>query len=199
VQTRIEIARHKRLLEKAEKAGFKIFLMGIESPHDRILKQLDKGFTQHQIRDAFKIFNNYNFYIHGYFIYGNIGETEEEMVYIAQFAKELKLDSISFQKLRVEKFSPLKEVIENTPGYHCDSVGGPVYSDTYSLKDLRRIRNTIRSGFYDFSQISQILKKVYKAGIFSGLDLIYAFSKLPKILFMLARREFEKKGWLPAN
>lgn len=199
VQTRIEIAKHPVLLEKAEKAGFKVFLMGIESPHDRILEQISKGFTQQQVRDAFKILNKHNFYIHGYFIYGNIGETEEEMVYIARFAKELKLDSITFQKLRVEKFSPLKEVVENTPGYHCDSVGGPVYSDTYSLKDLRRIRNRIRGDFYDFGQICQILKKSHTARIFSGFDIAYAFSKLPKILVRLTRREFEKKGWLAAH
>jgi hypothetical protein len=49
--------------------------------------------------------------------------------YTARLAKELKLDSITFQKLRVEKFSPLKGIVENTPGYHCDSVGGPVYSE----------------------------------------------------------------------
>lgn len=199
VQTRIEIARHERLLEKAEKAGFKILLIGIESPHDKILKQLSKGFTQQQVREAFKILNKYNFYIHGYFIYGNIGETEEEMVYIARFAKELKLDSISFQKLRVEKFSPLKEVIENTPGYYCDSVGGPVYSDRYSLKDLRRIRDRIRSKFYDFGQICRILKKVHTARVLSAFDILCAFTKLPKILFRLTRREFEKKGWLTAH
>jgi len=199
VQTRIEIARHAGLLEKAEKAGFKIMLVGIESPHDKILKQLSKGFTQQQVREAFKILNKYNFYIHGYFIYGNIGESEEEMVYIAQFAKELKLDSITFQKLRVEKYSPLKEVVENTPGYYCDSVGGPVYSDMHNLKDLRRIRDKIRSKFYNFGQIRRILKKAYTAGVFSAFDLMYAFAKLPKILFGLTRREFEKKGWLSAH
>jgi magnesium-protoporphyrin IX monomethyl ester (oxidative) cyclase len=199
VQTRIEIARHPQLLEKAERAGFKIMLIGIESPHDRILEQISKGFTQQQVREAFKVLNRFNFYIHGYFIYGNIGETEEEMVYIARFAKELKLDSISFQKLRIEKFSPLKEIVESTPGYHCDSVGGPVYSDTYSLKELRRIRNMIRREFYDFGQICRILRKAYTARVFSGFDLIYAFAKLPKILFGLTRREFEKKGWVSAS
>ena len=199
VQTRIEIARHDGLLEKAEKAGFKILLMGIESPHDKILKQLDKGFNQQQIREAFKILNKYNFYIHGYFIYGNIMETEEEMVYIAQFAKELKLDSITFQKLRVEKFSTLKEEVENTPGYYCDSVGGPVYSDMYSLKDLRRIRDRIRGNFYNFGQFRQIIKKVYTARVFSALDIMYAFAVLPKILVSLTRREFEKKGWVSAR
>ncbi len=199
VQTRIEVARHPKLLKKAERAGFKIMLVGIESPHDRILKQISKGFTQQQVRDAFKILNTYHFYIHGYFIYGNIGETEEEMVYIARFAKELKLDSITFQKLRVEKFSPLREIVENTPGYHCDSIGGPVYSDAFGLKDLRRIRNKIRADFYDFSQICRILKKTYTAHVFSVSDLIYAFAKLPKILTRLTRREFEKKGWLTAH
>jgi radical SAM superfamily enzyme YgiQ (UPF0313 family) len=199
VQSRIEIAKHPRLLEKAEKAGFKILLIGIESPHDKILKQISKGFTQQQIRDAFKVLNRYHFYIHGYFIYGNIGETQEEMVYIARFARELKLDSITFQKLRVEKYSPLKEVVENTPGYRCDSVGGPVYSDAYSLRDLRRIRNRIRSDFYDFGQICRIIKKVYTAHVFSVLDLMYALVKLPKILFGLAMREFEKKGWVSAR
>jgi radical SAM superfamily enzyme YgiQ (UPF0313 family) len=199
VQTRIEIARHERLLEKAKKAGFKILLIGIESPHDKILKQLDKGFTQQQVREAFKVLNKYDFYIHGYFIYGNIGETEEEMVYIARFAKELKLDSITFQKLRVEKYSPLKEVVENTPGYYCDAAGGPVYSDMHSLKDLRRIRNRIRSEFYDFGQICHILRKVFTVRIFSAFDTICAFAMLPIILFKLIAREFEKKRCLPAR
>ncbi len=196
VQTRIEIARHPGLLDLAEKAGFRILLVGIESPHDRILRQLDKGFTQAQVRDAFRELNRFSFYIHGYFIYGNIGETEDEMVYIARFARELKLDSISFQKLRVEKFSPLKEIVENTPGYHCDSVGGPVYSDTYGLSDLRRIRNRIRSGFYSPGQLGRIIKKAYTARIFTVADILYAFAKMPKIVYKLVAREFEKKGWL---
>lgn len=199
VQTRIEISKNPKLLELAEKAGFKIFLVGIESPHDHILEQLSKGFNQQQVRDAFKILNKFNFYIHGYFIYGNIGETYDEMVYIARFAKELKLDSISFQKLRVEKFSPLKEIVDNTPGYYCDSVGGPVYSDTYSLSDLRQVRNKIRSEFYNPAQFRQILRKAHTAGIFTPSDFAYASLKLPKIIYKLIMREFEKKGWVSAS
>ncbi|NIM21551.1 MAG: radical SAM protein, partial [Candidatus Latescibacteria bacterium] len=130
-QTRIDIARHPRVLDKAEKAGFKVFLIGVESPHDRILKQLQKGFTQQQVRDAFAVLTQYDFYLHGYFIYGNIGETEEEMLYIPKFAKEIKLDSITFQKLRIERFSALKAVVEQTPGYYYNRIGGSVYSDHY--------------------------------------------------------------------
>ncbi len=199
VQTRIEIARDERLLEKAERAGFKIFLMGIESPHDRILKQINKGFTQRQVRESFAVLNRFSFYIHGYFIYGNIGETEEEMLYIAQFAKELSLDSISFQKLRIEKYSPLKEVVEDTPGYHYKGEGGPVYSDAHSLKDLKRIRDRIRRRFYTLWQVGCILGKVHRIGLVTKSDLLCLLPRLPMLLFRVARRELEKKGWLVAE
>ncbi|MEK6589844.1 MAG: radical SAM protein [Nitrospinota bacterium] len=193
VQTRIEIARHPGLLEKAEKAGFKVFLIGIESPHDRILKQLHKGFTQQKVREAFRIINKYNFYIHGYFIYGNIGETEDEMLYISEFAKEIKLDSISFHKLRIEKYSPLKELIDKTPGYYYDEDGGPVYSDQFSLEDLKKIRDKIKFSFYNFNQFKNIIKKVYKIGLLTKSDLILFFLSFPILLYKIIKREIEKK------
>lgn len=193
VQTRIEIAKRPSLLEKAEKAGFKLLLMGIESPHDKVLKNLQKGFNQEEIRKCFAELNKHTFYIHGYFIYGNTGETEEEMVYIAQFARELKLDSISFQKLRVEKFSPLKEIIDNMPGYHYEYIGGPVYSDRYGIKDLKRIRNRIRKGFYTPGQIARILKKGISVRMFHKKAVASFALQLPVFLFGLAKRELRKK------
>jgi magnesium-protoporphyrin IX monomethyl ester (oxidative) cyclase len=188
VQARVDVARHRRLLDKAQDAGFKVFLIGIESPHDRILQQLQKGITQQQVREAFAVLTQYDFFLHGYFIYGNIGETEEEMLYIPKFAKELKLDSINFHKLRIEKFSPLKEVVENTPGYHYERIGGPVYSDRYGRKELRQIRNRIRSEFYDLPQIIRIVRKAQRIGLVSERDLTSALLHLPLLLYRLARR-----------
>ena len=191
-QTRIDVARHRRVLDKAEKAGFKVFLIGIESPHDRILKQLQKDITQRQVRKAFAVLTQYNFYLHGYFIYGNIGETKEEMLYIPKFAKEIKLDSISFQKLRVEKFSPLKEVVEETPGYYYNRIGGSVYSDLYGRKELKQIRNRIRSEFYDLPQVIHIIRKARRIGLVGGRDLMNVFLKLPLVMYGLARRTTRK-------
>ena len=191
-QTRIDVARHRRVLDKAEKAGFKVFLIGIESPHDRILKQLQKDITQRQVRDAFAVLTQYNFYLHGYFIYGNLGETKEEMLYIPKFAKEIKLDSISFQKLRVERFSPLKEVVEETPGYYYNRIGGSVYSDLYGRKELKQIRNRIRSEFYDLPQVIHIIRKARRIGLVGGRDLMNVFLKLPLLMYGLARRTTRK-------
>jgi magnesium-protoporphyrin IX monomethyl ester (oxidative) cyclase len=192
-QTRIDVARHRRVLDKAEKAGFKVFLIGIESPHDRILKQLQKDITQRQVRDAFAVLTQYNFYLHGYFIYGNLGETKEEMLYIPKFAKEIKLDSISFQKLRVEKFSPLKEVVEETPGYYYNRIGGSVYSDLYGRKELKQIKNRIRSEFYDLPQVIHIIRKARRIGLVGGRDLMNVFLKLPLVMYGLARRTTRKR------
>jgi len=192
-QTRIDVAKHPRVLDKADKAGFRIFLIGIESPHDRILKQLQKGITEQEIRDAFAILTQYDFYLHGYFIYGNIGETEEEMLYIPKFAKEIKLDSISFQKLRVERFSPLKGLVDETPGYYYNRIGGSVYSDRYGRKELKQIRNRIRSKFYDLSQIIHIIRKARRIGLLSVRDLTDGFLKLPLLMYGLARRKTRKR------
>jgi anaerobic magnesium-protoporphyrin IX monomethyl ester cyclase len=193
VQARIDMAKYPKILDKAEKAGFKLFLIGIESPHDWILELFAKGITQQQIRDAFAVLTQYNFFLHGYFIYGNIGETEEEMLYIPKFAKEIKVDSISFQKLRIEKFSPLKEVVENTPGYHYGRIGGPVYSDRYGHKELKQIRNKIRSGFYDLPQFIHIAKKARRIGLVNGRDLAAALPNLPHLIYKLAKRKILKK------
>jgi len=193
VQARIDIARYPSILDKAEKAGFRVFLFGIESPHDRILKQLEKGITQQQVRDAFAVLTQYDFYLHGYFIYGNIGETEEEMLYIPKFAKEIKLDSINFHKLRIEKFSALKEVVEQTPGYYFNRIGGAVYSDKYGRKELKQVRNRIRSEFYDLPQILGIIRKARRIGLVSDRDLTDAFLKLPFLLYGLARRKARRK------
>ena len=156
------------------------------------MNQLQKGITRQEVRDAFAVLTQYDFYLHGYFIYGNISETEEEMLYIPKFAKEIKLDSISFQKLRVERFSPLKEVVEETPGYYYKRIGGSVYSDHYGRKELKQIRNRIRSAFYDLPQVIHIIRKARRIGLFSGRDLMDAFFKLPLLMVGLARRKLRK-------
>jgi anaerobic magnesium-protoporphyrin IX monomethyl ester cyclase len=194
VQARIDMARYPEILKKAEKAGFRVFLIGIESPHDWILKQLQKGITQQQIRDAFAVLTQYDFFLHGYFIYGNIGESEEEMLYIPKFAKEIKVDSITFQKLRIEKFSPLKEIVDSTPGYYYNRIGSHVYSDRYGRKELKQIRNRIRSQFYDLPQLIHIARKAKRIGLFRMSDLSPALPHLPALMYHAARRKRRKKS-----
>ncbi len=191
-QARIEIAKHPRLLGKMVKAGFKMLFMGIESPHDRILAALNKGFDSAQIRRYFDVLKKYPIYYHGYFIYGNIGETEKEMLYIAKFAKEIHLDSITFQKLRIEKFSPLRKVAEETPGYHVTD-RGELYSDTYSHAALKKIGRQIKFSFYTPAQVLKILGKFLAVKFFTAKEVLIFAGAGPGLLKSVIAREMQKK------
>jgi radical SAM superfamily enzyme YgiQ (UPF0313 family) len=193
VQARVDVARHPRVLDKAQEAGFKLFLIGVESPHDRILTQLQKGITQQQIREAMAVLTKYDFHLHGYFIYGNIGETREEMLYIPKFAREIGLDTITFQKLRIEKYSPLKEVVESTPGYYYRRIGGPVYSAQFGPEELKQIRNRIRAEFYTPAQLLHIASKARRIGLVDSGDILTGLLKLPVLMGKSLTRIVEKR------
>ena len=190
-QARIEITKYPKLLEKAAKAGFKMFLMGLESPHDHILAKMDKGFNSNDIREAFKVLRKYPIYYHGYFIYGNIGETEKEMMCIPKFAKEIGVDSISYNKLRIDKYSQLREVAVNTPGYHVTD-RGELYSDMYSHHALKKIGKKIRFAFYTPLRILKILWKVNITKLYTFNDIINLVVCSPLILKNIILKEIQK-------
>ena len=106
VQARIEIFERPDVLGAAAKAGIKVFLLGIESPSDRILEQLNKGFDTSKLRKAFEEFENTHS-ITMAILYMGMSPNRNRKCFLSQsFAKELGLDSITYQKLRVDKYSP---------------------------------------------------------------------------------------------
>ncbi|MFZ5800736.1 MAG: B12-binding domain-containing radical SAM protein [Candidatus Omnitrophota bacterium] len=188
-QARLDIARYPRLLEKMVKAGFKAILIGIESPHDWILKQLNKGFDQSAIRKSFAVLKKYPLFYNGYFIYGNIGEEEEEMLYIAKFAKEIGLDAITCNKLRIEKFSSLRELAEKSPGYHITE-RGELYSDKYSHAALKKIGKKIKFSFYSPGRYLKILwKNIFIVRFFTLREIVSLFLVSPVIIYSALLRE----------
>jgi len=190
-QARIEIAKHPALLEKAVKAGFKMFLVGIESPHDRILDQLNKGFDSDTVRKYFKVLRKYPIYYHGYFIYGNVSETEEEMMCIPRFAKEIGVDSISYNKLRVDKYSPLRELVEKTPGYHVTD-RGELYSDMYSHPALKKIGKKIRFSFYTLPRLLKITQKLIRVKFYTFGEIMSLVVAGPLVLKNVIAKEIQK-------
>ncbi len=191
VQARIEIYRHPDVLEVAARAGIKMFLFGIESPTDRILEQLNKGFNTATVREAFETFRKYPFYLHGYFIYGNVTETDEEMMRIPAFAKELGLDSITYQKLRIERYSPLKELAEATPGYFIgdDRI---LYREGVGRAGLKRISSQITRNFYTPAQVLRIARKVFRIGLFTTSNIAPLLLALPIVLGHTIGRKLNK-------
>jgi radical SAM superfamily enzyme YgiQ (UPF0313 family) len=198
VNARVEVARRPEMLEAARAAGVKILLLGIESATDRILKAFNKGFTTAKAREYMKVLTSFGFFNHGYFIYGNFGETEEERMAIPRFAHELGLDSITLSKLRAEKFSPIHEEVAQTPGARVGS-SGFVYQPGMGRKEMKAAGARMRDAFYTPGQMGRIVRKAMRLGLLSSTDLWRVFTLLPILGFSFARRmvlhQAHKRGW----
>jgi len=187
VALRIEVAFHEGVLRKMFKAGFRFLSLGIESTQDRTLDEMAKGFNTTKLREACRLLRRYPFILVGYFLIGNIGESEKDMLSIADFANGLGLDFIYPSYLKMEKFSPFEELVTKSSDYYVDNKGF-ICSKRYARDHLKSIRHRIHRRFYTISKIFSIVVKVFQNRLFSWRE---AF----KILFcgLKHRRDRTKK------
>ncbi|MBW2192440.1 MAG: B12-binding domain-containing radical SAM protein [Deltaproteobacteria bacterium] len=148
INARLEIAKRPYVLKKMDKAGFMLFLVGIESAQDKTLKSMKKGFNTAKVAEYFNILRQFNFIYHGYFIIGNIGESKQEIFDIVKYASALGVDTLGLSVLRATRFSPLKDMVEEVNGYHIDAASGKVYSDWLSGEELQQIRRDVYGKFF---------------------------------------------------
>ena len=159
INARLEIADRPDVLRKMEQAGFLALLIGVESTQDTTLKSMGKGFTIAQIRQRFQVLRQLKMILNAYFIVGNIGETEEQMLSIADFARSIGVDLIHVSRLRSEPYSGLNELVAQTPGYHINSEGY-IYSDAYSAEHIANLRKRIDGRFYTSRHIARVVIKL---------------------------------------
>jgi anaerobic magnesium-protoporphyrin IX monomethyl ester cyclase len=159
VNARAEIAKRPDVIRKMEQAGFIALLIGVESTQDATLKSMGKGFTIEHIRQWFEVLRKSKMIINAYFIVGNIGETEEQMLSTVSFARSLGVDLIHVSRLRNEPYSGLKELVEHTPGYHIDA-DGFVYSDAYSAQHIANLRKQIDRQFHTPLHVAHVVMKI---------------------------------------
>ena len=161
VNARSEIGQRPDILRKMEQAGFLALLIGVESTQDATLQSMGKGFTIEQIRQRFKVLRKSKMIINAYFIVGNIGENEEQMLSTASFARSIGVDLVHVSRLRSEPYSGLIEVIQRTPGYHIDG-NGFVYSDAYSAQYIASLRKQIDRRFHTPLQVARVVIKLVR-------------------------------------
>ena len=101
------------------------------------------------------------------------------------------MDSVAFSKLRVDKYSPLREVVEKTPGYHLTE-RGELYSDTYSHSDLKRIHRELKFAFYTPPKLLKIGIKFLRIGFFNLKEVTPLLFIWPLLLKETIAREIKK-------
>jgi radical SAM superfamily enzyme YgiQ (UPF0313 family) len=161
VNARLEIAKRPDVIRKMEKAGFLALLIGVESTQDTTLRSMGKGFTVEQVRQRFEVLRKSKMIINAYFIVGNLGETEEQMLSTASFARSIGVDLIHVSRLRSEPYSGLSELVQQTPGYHLDG-DGFAYSNDYSAQHIANLRKQIDKRFHTPLHVAGVVLKLLR-------------------------------------
>ena len=186
VNARLEIAKRPDIIRKMEQAGFLAMLIGVESTQDATLRSMGKGFTIEQARQSFEVLRKSKMIINAYFIVGNLGETEEQMLSIAPFARSIGVDLVHVSRLRAEPYSGLRELVEQTPGYHIDA-DNFVYSDKYSARHIADLRKRIDLKFHTPLHVAGVVFKL--ARILNWRVKAKAVVMLPIFLTLLVTRQ----------
>jgi radical SAM superfamily enzyme YgiQ (UPF0313 family) len=184
INARLEIAQRPEVLQKMEKAGFFMLMLGVESTQDKTLRSMRKGFDTTRIRECFKVLGQSSMILNGYFILGCIGESVEEMLQIVPFSRELGLDSIAISILRSSPYSGLDGLVAESPGYHI-APNGKIYSDHCSVKQLRNLRHRVYREFFTPGQLIRIARKGIRHGALRFLPRV--LPQLPSLAWSVAR------------
>ena len=136
------------LVRKMEQAGFFMFMVGIESYQPRLLKAMRKGYTVKMCREAFANLRQTSILTLGNFLIGNPGETEGQMIGIADFAADLGLDFISPNKIYAYENTDFEQWVLAQPGYRVEGRRRYVVSDQFGVEDLRRLQARIMLRFF---------------------------------------------------
>jgi radical SAM superfamily enzyme YgiQ (UPF0313 family) len=190
VNARSEIASRPDVLRKMEQAGCIALLIGIESTQDATLKSIGKGFNIQQVRQRFGVLRQSKMILNAYFIVGNLGETEEQMLSTVPLARSMGVDLILVSPLRNEPYSGLAELVQATPGYHIDA-DGMVYSDRYSADHIADLRKRIYSCFYSPLHVARVIFKLVR--VLDWRVKAKAALTLPAFLTMLVAKEVQRK------
>lgn len=86
----------RRLLEKMKDSGCRLIAWGIESIHPEDLRNIKKGITPNQVREALRISHEVGIKNSGFFIVGLPGDTLEKFKANFEFAKSLPLSEVRF-------------------------------------------------------------------------------------------------------
>ena len=142
------------LLSHLKNAGCNHILFGIESGCDESLKKINKGTTTRAIKEIVKQVKSFGIGVSGFFIIGFPWETRKQMQRTADFACELKLNSINLFSATPLPGTPLWELTGRptlpdqldfrTPEANFTQLDNQEYSNIFN-----QIKNQIEAANFD--------------------------------------------------
>lgn len=93
---------------------YKVFLeLGLQTIDENLLKWINRGHSVFHFIDAVERAKKFNFHIVAHVIIGFMGQDRDDMIELARFLSERKVDGVKIHLLYVPKNSPLEKEYEN--------------------------------------------------------------------------------------
>ena len=156
------------LLRTMKEAGCRTIWFGVESGSPRILEKINKGITNEQTVQAFKLCREEGIQIACSFILGIPGETVKDMEITYKFAKKLDPDWCQFNiYIAVPGSSLYEEVMQKSLYDRMDGFLAFVKTEEFNYESLQGIQRRYQSDL-DLSPKS-ILRKMKREGFWTVL------------------------------
>lgn len=110
--TRVDLL-DKDLLKTMKEGGCKGICLGIESGNQEILEKMKKGITIDEVKNKVELIKETGIKTYGYFMIGNLDDTNETIRETIDFAKNLPLDYAQFSVCTPFPASELWEIAKN--------------------------------------------------------------------------------------
>jgi anaerobic magnesium-protoporphyrin IX monomethyl ester cyclase len=162
------------LVRTMKGAGCRTIWFGVESGSPRILAKVNKGITNEQTVQAFKLCREEGMQIACSFILGIPGETIKDMEVTYRFAKKLDPDWCQFNVyIAVPGSSLYDEVMEKKLYDRVEGFLAFVKTEDFNYESLMEIQKRYQSGM-DMSA-KNILRKMRREGFWTVLKKGYAY------------------------
>jgi len=156
------------LLKSMKEAGCQTVWFGVESGSPRVLEKINKGITNEQTIQAFKLCREEGIQIASSFILGIPGETLEDMEITYKFAKKLDPDWAQFNiYIAVPGSGLYDEVMQKGLYDRVDGFLTYVKTDDFNYESLMEIQKRYQSDL-DLS-MKRILRKMKREGFWTVL------------------------------
>ena len=182
VQTRLDTAKNIKLLEVMKRAGVRVVCIGYESPVDKDLRAMRKGYSSSDMLELTKVWHRYVRWIHAMFMVGYPLKEKKDLVSakeifkcFARFIRKASPDSVQILITFPVVGSDLRQRLEQegrifplslVPWSRYNGIYPCFKPDSMSVRELQGIPIKLMSRFYNPWSLVRIPLRIIPGGIY---------------------------------
>ncbi len=181
----IDIAENDELLNLCSDVSNFVFLIGIESINEKVLKSYNKKNTLEKIRKSIKKIHDYDIKVQGCFIFGSDYDDKSIFKKTVDFCQETEIDFPSFSPLTPYVGTDIrKELEENNQIFtnNWDYYDGAHVVITPKNMTPYELQDGVISAYNDFYSRSKVISHIAKGEFFYCFQILYVRHLFKKII-----------------